>query len=307
MRFVAILLMASAVFAAEPSAYRAGNISGADSYGLTESEKAIRANKQAINKLEGRVLALEQQLSRMSDIVDALNQSNRTYAETITNLRREIERQNETLKENSETIAELQGLSARQDALEKQVNKALGDQAKNQQKLAKSLEKIAKKDDNGSKEKLEKSEKSDKKSDKNSTKSDKSEKSEKPANFDNAKPDELLNEAKAMIEKRDLDNAYNRLSYLIGKKHKIGETTYLLGVLYYFKKDYQLALKAFARSVSEDDKARHMPVLLYYSGICNERLKKTKEAIEFYESVLRLYPDHSVAKGTKERLDKLKS
>ncbi|MDR2638677.1 MAG: tetratricopeptide repeat protein [Helicobacteraceae bacterium] len=286
-KLIALILTAGATLAAEPSAFRAGNVNSSEPYGLTESEKTIRANKQTIDRLEKRVLALEQQIDKLSELAEGLSAINKANAEAVATLKRDSERYDEQTKQITSGEAankkQLDALSVRQDTLEKQVNKSLGDQAKNQEKLAKALENAV------TKAQLERAIRA----------------LGGVSEFEGSQPETLLSEAKKQIDAREYDAAYNRLSYLIGKQYKIAETSFHLGVVYYFQENNEKALEAFKTSASADGKANYMPVLLYYSGICHERLKNNADARRFYETLIKLYPSHATIEGAKKRLDKL--
>jgi TolA-binding protein len=286
-KLIAFLLSAGAMLAAEPSAFRAGNTSGSTAYGLTDSEKTIRANKQTIDRLEKRVFTLEQQVEKLTTLVEGMSAIGKANSEAFATVRRDSEKHEEQLKQvvssGSKSQKQLDSLTTRQDALEKQINKALGDQAKNQEKLAKALENSV------TKSQLERTVRA----------------LGGASEFESQQPETLLNDARKQIDSREYDAAYDRLSYLLGKQYKTAETTFYLGVVYYFQDNNEKALEAFKSSANSDDKAKYMPVLLYYSGICHERLQNNADARRFYETLIKLYPDHNTIDGAKKRLIKL--
>jgi TolA-binding protein len=284
---ILVFLAAGVLLAAEPSAFRAGGVNSAEPYGLTETEKTVRANKQTIDKLEKRVSALEQQVDRLTELVEGMTATNRANSEALANMKRDQEKSGDLSKQilesESKNKKQLDALQTRQETLEKQVNKALSDQAKNQEKLAKAL------DNSVTKSQLEKAIR---------TLGGVSE-------FEGEQPEAVLSEARKQIDARNYDAAYDRLSYLLGKGYKTAETSFYLGTVYYFQENNERALEAFKVSANADDKAKYMPVLLYYSGICNERLKNNADARKFYDALIKLYPDHNTIDGAKKRLDKL--
>ncbi|MDR0664630.1 MAG: tetratricopeptide repeat protein [Helicobacteraceae bacterium] len=286
-RTIAFILTASVALAAEPSAFRAGNANSATPYGLTENEKTIRANRQTIERLEKRVLTLEQQVDKLSELVEGMSAINKANAEAFATLRRDSKTYEEQVKfavdSEAKNKKQLDALSSRQDSLEKQVNKSLSDQAKNQEKLAKALENTV------TKSQLEKTVRA----------------LGGVSEFEGQQPEAVLSEARKQIDAREYDAAYNRLSYLLGKQYKSAETSFYLGTVYYFQENNEKALEAFKASAGADNKAKYMPVLLYYSGICHERLKNNADARKFYETLIKLYPDHNTIEGAKKRLDKL--
>ncbi|GHV01220.1 hypothetical protein AGMMS49521_0950 [Campylobacterota bacterium] len=307
MRLVLTFILAVGVaLAAEPSAFRAGSLSTNDPYGLSESEQAIRANQKSITSLEKRVFAVEQQLDKLNDLLEGLSSATRSNGEAINAIKQSLAKTDEAIKQLTEldekNKAELAAINARQDKLEKQVNTTLSAQAENQKKLTEAIAATV------TKAQFDKTIKQ------LSAEVDTNRKALQatgaiaaaPENpFDKAQPDALLNEAKKQIGARDYDNATARLLYLIDKKHKVAESTYHLGTIYYFKEQSDKAIAAFKQSASLDESATHMPVLLFYTAISHERLKRNAEARKFYETLISLYPDHSVVESAKKRLAKL--
>ncbi|MDR2151739.1 MAG: tetratricopeptide repeat protein [Helicobacteraceae bacterium] len=285
---IAFVLTAGVLLAAEPSAFRAGNVNSAEPYGLTDSEKSIRANKQTIERLEKRIFALEQQIDKLTELVEGMSAVNKANSEAFAALKRDsskYEEQSQLIVDSeAKNKKQLDALVTRQDALEKQVNKSLSDQAKNQEKLAKALENTV------TKTQLEKAIRA---------------LGGVSGEFEGQQPETLLSEARKLIDSREYDAAYNRLSYLLGKQYKPAETSFYLGTVYYFQENNEKALEAFKASANADGKAKYMPVLLYYSGICHERLKNNADARKFYETLIKLYPEHNTIEGAKKRLDKL--
>lgn len=315
MRHFPLWLAASVLaLAAEPSAFRAGNLSSSDPYGLTQTEKEIHQNRQSIERLEKRLFALEQKVDSMSSLLEGVVATTRANSEAIRDLTRTSQQIQESQKRQQEgdlkAKEEADALHQRQGALEKQVNEALSAQAANQKKLADSLAALQKAmTGTVGKESFDKTVKqlvAEIELNRQAivalggkTVAPKSE------GFEKAPPETLLNQAKTMIENREYEGAHARLAHLLNLKYKVPETTFYLGTLHYFQNENDKAIAAFKQSAQADDQARYMPILLYYTAIALERQKNNAEARRFHETLIRLYPDHEVSAGAKKRLEKL--
>ncbi|MGE4295764.1 MAG: tetratricopeptide repeat protein [Campylobacterales bacterium] len=309
--------MAAGAFAlaAEPSAFRAGNLSSSEPYGLTETEKEIHENRQAIERLEKRLFSLEQKTDTAASLLEGVIATTRANSEAIRNLTRTLQQieavQKRQMEGDQKAKMELDALHLRQEALEKQVNEALNAQAENQKKLADSLAALQKAVGAGvSREGFDKTVKqlvAEIEANRRAIAQlgGKAAPEPKVESFSNIPPETLLGQAKTMIEAKEYDGAHARLAHLLSTKYKAAETTFYLGTLYYFQGENDKAIAAFKQSAQLDDQARYMPVLLYYTAIVLERQKNNAEARRFYETLLRLYPEHDVATGAKRRLEKL--
>ena len=316
MRFISLWAAASVLaLAAEPSAFGAGNLSSDEPYGLTQTEKEIHQNRQLLERLEKRLFSLEQKVDATASLLEGVGATTRANSEAVRNLTRltaEIQTEQKAQQEGALKDKEkLDALHVRQGELEKQVNEALLKQSANQKKLAESISALQKSleqtVDKGEFSKtigqvvaeIEANRKAI------AQLGGKAVPSAQEAAFDKTAPETLFNEARTLIEKRQYDQASARLSYLLKKKYKEAETAFYLGSVYYFQGENDQAIAAFKQSAQIDDQARHMPVLLYYTAITLERQNNSAEARRFYETLLRLYPDHDVAGGAKKRLEKL--
>jgi TolA-binding protein len=285
--------------AEQPSAFKGGDASG-----LTESERAIRANQRSITSLEKRVFALEQKLEKISTVSDGLAASVRSNAETLNSIKQSLARIEERIKMLNESdvknLTELSALGKRQGALEKQVNNALSAQSKNQEKLAQSIANAITK------------ERFDRTIGQITEELDLSRNALKSlgvdalaVKYDSTEPETLLAESIKMIETKNYDGARSRLAYLAEKKYKPAETAFRLGSIYYFQEDNERAIGLFKESAQQDEEAYYMPILLYYSGICHERQKSYADAKRFYETLIQLFPEDKITENAKKRLAKL--
>ncbi len=82
--------LALAAFAAEPSAFDAGDLSSDNPYGLTQTEKYILENKKSIDTLEKRLIRLENKVDELISSLDAFRSLTAGGNEKIFNISREM-------------------------------------------------------------------------------------------------------------------------------------------------------------------------------------------------------------------------
>lgn len=305
-----VLALATLVAAAEPSAFKAGDFSSNEPYGFSEQEKQIYSNKQAIKSIEKDLFNLNQQVSKLTKMLDGINETIRSNNVAIKEMSSKLNALSEQMQKYDEREKkqekEIEKLSKKDIEFEKEVNLAFAKQNQNQKKLSdqvtqiqKYLESSVAKDDYESViEQLRQEIESNReaiialggKIKIVNTKSD----------------DEILKEAKELIEARKYNEAKRNAQVLIERKNHLAEAHFLIGSSQYFQNDNKNAIASFKESTRIDENAKHMPILLFYTAIAFEREKEKAEAKKFYEAILNLYPEHKIAESAQKRLAKLK-
>ncbi|WP_201353621.1 tetratricopeptide repeat protein [Hydrogenimonas urashimensis] len=284
--FTAIVL-AAAVFAAapeEPSAFGAGNLDSPNPYGLSEEEKHILKNKQAIEALQKSLLKQQaivrenrERIDGLQSIIEGLNDKIRSYdkaVEKIDDLNRTVDQLVLTQEENFEQIRKvLQELGAMIDSInEKYVDKERFDKLESAFLAFKnSYESFMKKGDLSGR-----------------------------ANAD------IFVEAKKLFSKKRYSDAKIYFSHLIKNHYKPATSNYYLGEIAYREGRYKDAIAYYKKSASLYDKSSFMPTLLLHTAVSFERLGEKKQAKQFYDSLIQLYPDSKSAKIAGKNLSKLK-
>jgi TolA-binding protein len=304
------LLAATFLVAAEPSAFQAGDMSLDQPYGLTPTEKMIHQNRQAIIRLERRLATLEEANRDLQTRVDGMTEMVSGNGEALRQSRREISRLEETVAQNSEDEQlQSEALSEEMALLREEMVAAVATQDGNHRRLAEALSALEKGlAQSANREAVERSLKQlVAEIETNREEIAKLRGVTTPLALDQSAPEAILEEAKALIEKRDYTNAKRRLEALIERDHNLGESYFYLGTIHYFRQEDDRAIAAFKRSAEIDDQARHMPVLLFYTAIALNRQGNEDEAKRFFETLIRLYPEHSVTPSARSRLEKLSS
>lgn len=303
-----LLLAATLLVAAEPSAFQAGDMSLDEPYGLTPSEKMSHQNTQAITRLERRLSALEEENQDLRLRVDGLvglvsgnGEKLRQIQRDLSDLQKRVARDSEEEQLQSAAIAEELAL------LRQELFAAIATQDGNQRRLADALSSLEKGfDQSADRAAVERNFKQlVSEIEANRQAIARLRGLTTPLALEQTPPDTLLEEAKELIEKRSYTEAKERLDALIERGYKLDESYFYLGTVHYFRQEDSRAVAAFKKSAEIDDEARHMPVLLFYTAISLTRQGSTEEAKRFYETLIRLYPDHSVTSSARSRLEKL--
>ncbi|WP_300361089.1 tetratricopeptide repeat protein [Hydrogenimonas sp.] len=281
------ILLAVAAFAAspeEPSAFGAGNLDSPNPYGLSEEEKHILRNKQAIEALQKSLLKQQQivqenreRIDGLQSILEGLNSKIRSYdnaVEKIDDLNRTVDQLVVTQQENFEQIRKvLQELGAMIDSInEKYVDKERFEKLESAfLDFKNSYESFMKKGDLSGK-----------------------------ANAD------IFVEAKKLFSKKRYSDAKIYFDHLIKNHYKPATSNYYLGEIAYREGRYKDAIAHYKKSASLYDKSSFMPTLLLHTAVSFERLGDRKQAKQFYESLIQLYPESKSAKVARKNLAKLK-
>jgi len=284
--FIATLLAAAAFAAApgEPSAFGAGNLDSPNPYGLSEEEKHILKNKQAIEALQKSFLKQQQivqenreRIDGLQSILEGLNSKIRAYdsaLEKIDDLNRTVDELALSQQENFEQMRKvLQELGTMIDSInEKYVDKERFNRLESAFLAFKnSYESFMKKGDLSGK-----------------------------ANAD------IFVEAKKLFSKKRYSDAKIYFSHLIKNHYKPATSNYYLGEIAYREGRYNDAIAYYKKSASLYDKSSFMPTLLLHTAVSFQRIGDKAQAKQFYESLIQLYPKSDAAKVAKKNLAKLK-
>ncbi len=303
-----LFLVATFLVAAEPSVFGAGDLTLDEPYGLTPNEQMIHQNRQAIVRLERRLSALEQESSDLKERTVGLQEMIRGNGENIRRLSQQMQRLTEAF-ERTQADEQRQGeaLEEALEQLQEEVVAALVIQDSNHQRLAHALSELQ--------SDLEKSASQEAMQRNLSRLAEAIEANRDaiaelqgvttPLTLEQTPLEELFEQAKAMIEAREYGGAQVRLTRLIEEEFRLAESYFHLGSVHYFRQEDERAVAAFKRSAEMDDEARHMPVLLFYTAIALARQGSEAEAKRFFETLIRLYPDHSVTPSARSRLERL--
>lgn len=281
------------LLAAEPSAFGAGDLNSDNPYGLTSSEKSILKNKKTLDSIKQKSYANENQVGSLLERVDGLqtvieglnekSEKNRVELKSITDqfgADDSIKRLQSVVKENQEISkvneANILKLRTVLDELSTLLDKINGDYvSKNEFNALVS-------DVNEFKTLMGKELRG------------RSTVKKAPAKKQVGSA-ELSKMAKANYDRQRYTKAIIQYETLIERKYKPAMANYMIGEMWYYRKNYGKAISYFKESAKLYDKASYMPTLLLHSAISMESTGDHKNAQMFFSAIVAKYPDSKAA------------
>jgi TolA-binding protein len=95
------------------------------------------------------------------------------------------------------------------------------------------------------------------------------------------------------------------LESLIKENYRPAECNFYIGEIWFHRKKYNNAIGYFKTSMTLYDQANYIPLLLFHSAVSFEKLEDIDNAINFYETLIDVYPDKEESKYAKKNLLKL--
>jgi TolA-binding protein len=118
--------------------------------------------------------------------------------------------------------------------------------------------------------------------------------------------EDMFNEAYRLFKKDWFTKAIPMFEELIERDYKPAASNFYLGNMWYYREKYDDAIRYFKTSAMLYDKADYMPELLLHSAIAFEETNDLGNAVNFYTSVIDIYPNSKEAKEAEKKLRKLK-
>ncbi len=297
---VQVLLLVTFVscvsFAAEPSAFGAGDLTAQEPYGLTQSEKVILQTKNTLKKVAINTKSQANELDSLRERIDGIQSIIENLSITSHNYK--INFQN-FIEENKTNINNIHKFQTR---LSEQIQK----NTQEIEKLKIMLMELSKVVDKINVAYVSKDEFNTLVNDVNSfktlvTKEIQSKKTTaKSTKISSAK---LYNQAKAYFSKKYYTKAIQDYKELIKRKYKPAYAHYMIGEMNFKRKNYAEALSYFKKSASLYDKASYMPTLMLHTAIAMDKTGDKKHAEAFFNAIISKYPNSKAAKEAKKYLE----
>ena len=296
------------LLSAEPSAFGAGDLNNPQPYGLTSTEETLLETKKNLHQVviksknqANEVDSLRERIDGIQTIIENLSSLSRKNKLKLKALekknRQQIKSNNEYEKRllksletnsnlivvNTKEIEKLKILILEMSKLidtinatyvtKKEFNLLVNDVNKFKDLVVKELKESAK---------------------------PKKSKLESMANGD------VETKAKNYYDKKFYTKALEYYNHLIKENYKPARSHYMVGELYYHRKNYSNAIAHFKKSASLYSKASYMPVLMLHTAISMDKTGDKKNAKTFYNAVVAKYPESTSAKTAKKKLDLIK-
>lgn len=318
-------LMMSVTSGKEISVFGAGNLESSSPYGLSRAEKAVLQNNEKVNALSSKIDTLDlkigsfeskqdelsQKIEGMRSVYESDSQNMNSTRIGIKSTENKIEEKTGILSvkidDNSKKIEDLNTKLDSFISLQKKNNKLLEE---SNQKLLTIINKInsdyvrksefdelvafinknapvptaattlvVKKQDVVGQEQLVEKAKVDKIDDKES--------------FENGLK---------LFNTNQISKAMPIFEQLVVSKYKPAESNFYFAETKFIKKEYKEAIQSYKQSMIANDKAEYIPKLLLHSAVSFENLKQNENAINFYKTIVEVYPDSKEAKEASKKL-----
>jgi len=300
---IAILLPYS-LFSAEPSAFGAGNLNNPEPYGLTSSEQILLQNKKNLRKVvvksnnqANEVDSIRERIDGLQTIIESISASSR---KNKLELKKIISKNKEDLKNSDDFYTRFT------ESIESNT-KNIENNTQEIEKLDVVVSEMSKLVDIINSTYITKSEFNTLVNDVNNFKDLVAKELKKNSKPKRSKLDSMSNgkvetKAKLYYNKKLYTKALESYKHLIKKNYKPARSHYMVGEIYYYRKNYADAIAYFKKSASLYSKASYMPVLMLHTAISMDRTGDKKNANTFYDAVISKYPDSKAAEIASEKI-----
>jgi len=297
---VTLLIVATVptlLLSAEPSAFGAGDLSSPEPYGLTSSEKVILETKDKLKKVAQKSNSQASQLDSLRERIDGLQSivesiGRKTHNNRI-NLQKLKEEENsvlassneyqtrlsESIQQNTQSIEELKASILEVSKLLDKINAqyVTKHEYNTLVKSVNDFKDLVARELQGTKHHQSKSSK--------------------------ISSPELYNLAKKNYNRKYYTKAIENYEELIKRKYKPAFAHYMIGEMYYKRKNYAKAISYFKKSATLYSKASYMPTLMLHTAISMDRTGDKSHARSFYKAIVTKYPNSKEAREAKKRLN----
>ena len=290
-----VALIPSYLMASEPSAFGAGDLSNPDPYGLTSSEKVILETKDKLKKVAQKSNSQASQLDSLRERIDGLQSIVESIGRKTHNNKVNLQK----LQTKEDTVL------ANSTEFQEQLTISIEENTKNIEELKNNLLEVSKLVDKINTHYVTKYEYNRLVKSINSFKSMiakelniklSSSKKSKMSSF------ELSKIAKKNYDRKYYTKAIQNYEELIQRNYKPAYAHYMIGEMYYKRKNYAKAISYFKKSAKLYSKASYMPTLMLHSAIAMDKTGDRSHARSFYKAIIAKYPQSKEAREAKKHL-----
>jgi len=262
---IGCVCLSSLLYSDEPSAYGAGDIDSPNPYGLTKTERDVLANRRAIQDLKNRVAEQQNRIDGLITIIDGLNKK-------VISLKEELKNNSELIRkigDDNKTYSMLLELGQMVD----QIN----NNYVSREELKEALEgsrTVQRRDDTIS--------------------------YPQGGNIDNIST--IYRRGVQLFSQRNYNLAKEKFEETLARNYKKASSSYYLGEIAYYTKNYPEAIKYYKQSASLYDNASYMPILYLHTAISLARDGQKEQARNFFQFIIDSYPNTKAANIAKKNL-----
>ncbi|WP_457744745.1 tetratricopeptide repeat protein [Sulfurimonas sp.] len=284
------------LLSAEPSAFGAGDLSNSEPYGLTKNEKVILETEKKLKKVArntnsqaNQLDSLRERMDGLQSIVESLSRKSHNNKVNLQNL------QNSNLS-TTENINEYQ----------KRLGASVTQNKQDIDKLQKMILEMSKLVDTINTQYVTKVEYNSLVKDVNSFKmlmaSELKQRISSKKKNSSMKSAQLYNRAKSNFNKKLYTQSISDYEELIKRKYKPAYSHYMIGEMYFRRKNYANAISYFKKSAALYSKATYMPKLMLHAATAMSKTGDKVHANVFYNAILSKYPNSQEAAEAKKYL-----
>jgi len=260
---IGCVCLSSLLYSDEPSAYGAGDIDSPNPYGLTRTERDVLANRRAVQELKNRVAEQQNRIDGLISIIDGLNKK-------VISLKEELKNNSELIRkigDDNKTYSMLLELGQMVD----QINNNYVTREDLKQLLSGTVQR---RDDTIS--------------------------SPQGGNVDDIST--IYRKGVQLFGQRSYNSAKEKFEEALARNYKKASSSYYLGEIAYYTKNYPEAIKYYKQSASLYDSASYMPILYLHTAISLARDGQKEQARNFFQFVIDSYPNTKAANIAKKNL-----
>ncbi len=301
-RSLILFLLTMVLNADEPSAFGAGDLSSPSPYGLTEEEKLLLENKKYLKKVTVKSNNQSNELQSIRDRIDGLQSIIETLSRKSHNnkvkLKEIIRLSEEEQNSSKEFESRLLDITSQNDKEIKKLKLIINELSSVIDSINKSY--VTKDEFNSLVDELNSFKELVSKELKDSKKKDDSKSFKSKSNAQIAK------EARENYDSKRYTKAIEMYSYLIDKHYKPARAHYMIGEMYYYRKNYGEAIAYFKKSAKLYSDASYMPTLMYHTAYAMKYTGDNKNAKTFFRALIQKYPNSKYVSGAKKQLELIK-
>ena len=287
------------LLAAEPSAFGAGDITSSNPYGLTKDEKLLLETEKKLKKVSTKSKLQATQLESLRERVDGLQSVLESLSRKAQTNKINLQNIEQATDGSLKSIEEYQ----KRLSLSIQKNKEEIDALKHlTSELTKSLEAI-------SIDYVTKADYNALVTNVNNFKIVVAKEIKQIATVGTKKDTiagiDLYKRAKSNYKKKLYTKALSDYEELIKRNYRPAHAHYMVGEIYFKRKDYAKAISYFKKSASLYSKASYMPKLLLHTAIAMLKTGDKQHANAFFQAIVAKYPNAKEAQVAKKYLDNL--
>jgi len=281
--------------ASEPSAFGAGDLSNPEPYGLTSSEKVILETKDKLKKVAQKSNSQASQLDSLRERIDGLQS-------IVESIGRKTHKNKVTLQKLKE---EEKNIFSNSNEYQERLSKSVQENSQKIEELKKNLLEVSKLLDRINARYVTKHEYNSLVVSVNNFKDLIAKELHikiKSSNNSKLSSPKLYNLAKKNYDRRYYTKAIQNYEELIRRNYKPAYSHYMIGEMYYKRKNYAKAISYFKKSAALYSKASYMPKLMLHSAIAMQKSGDRSHARSFYKAIIVKYPNSIEAKEARKRL-----